>query len=212
MTVNQPLPENTNTNINTNANTKNQWLWIGLGAALLFCCCAALVALLVFRQLGKAVKDSVTTDSDSASQTAHEIIDYDLPAGYTEQMAMDMKIYTFIVIGPESYETNGSVIMIAHFTAVAGNQQQMEQQIRQSMEQQSGSRGAKMELVEVKTMTIRGEETEVSIYEGTDVNGTKVRQLITSFPGKSGVVMLLIFGNVADWDQDMVDEFIESIR
>jgi hypothetical protein len=69
-----------------------------------------------------------------------------------------------------------------------------------------------MELVKVEEKTIRGEETQVAIYEGTDTNGIVLRQVITSFPGKDGTAMLMIMGPAELWDQDMIDAFIESIR
>ena len=60
--------------------------------------------------------------------------------------------------------------------------------------------------------TIRGEETQVALYEGTDANGIVLRQVITSFPGKDGTAMLMIMGPAGLWDQDAIDAFIESIR
>jgi hypothetical protein len=88
----------------------------------------------------------------------------------------------------------------------------MEKQLRQSFEQQAGNRSLSMKLVKVEDKTIRGEETQVATYEGTDENGLVLRQVITSFPGKDGTAMLMIMGSVSQWDQDLVDDFIESIR
>ena len=69
-----------------------------------------------------------------------------------------------------------------------------------------------MQVVEVKTMVIRGEEVEVTIFEGTDTNGYVMRQLITSFTGKDGTAMLMIMGSPSTWDENEIDDFIESIR
>ena len=103
--------------------------------------------------------------------------------------------------------------MLAQFDMIGTNQQQMEQQIRQSFEQQSGQRGISMKVVEVKKMTIRGQEdVEVTILEGSDEKGFVMRQLLTSFPGKKGTVMLMIMGPVEFWDEGTIDEFIQSIH
>lgn len=190
-------------------NTK--WIWIGLGAAALFCLCAVAVAFFTFYKMGQQVREGVKTDPESVSKAAHEIADYDLPDGYEERMAMDIMIYSFVVIGPQSYVTDEPLIMLAQFQT-GMDQQQVEQQLRQSAEQQFGFRGMKMQLVEVKEATIRGEQTEINIYEGTDQNGMSMRQLITAFPGKDGNAMLLILGEVNGWDQELVDDFIKSIR
>lgn len=192
---------------------KNKWIWIGLGAALLFCCCAALVAVLVFRQAGRTIQESVDTDPEAAAEAAHQIADYDLPAGYQEQMAMDILFYSFVMIGPEYSSGNaaGPLFMLAQFQAGV-DEEQMEEQIRQSFEQQYGNQQMNMTLVNIEEKTIRGEETQVATYEGTDKDGTVFRQVLTSFPGKDGTAMLLIMGSAEAWDQDLVDEFIESIR
>lgn len=203
MTINQTPP----------ATNKNKWVWIGLGAALLFCCGAVLVATLVLWQAGKKIQEGMKTDPEAAAEAAHKIADYDLPEGYQEQIAMDIMFYSFVMIGPESSTgtLNGPMFMLAQFQAGV-NQEQMEEQLRQSFEQQAGNRGLNMSLVNVEEKTIRGEETQVATYEGSDDNGHVFRQVITSFPGKDGIAMLMIMGPVESWDQDLVDAFIESIR
>ena len=195
---------------NEQGTNKNKWIWIGLGAAVLFCCCAVIAAYLIFRQVGQKVQEGMKTDPESASKAAHEIVDYTLPEGYQEQMSMNVMIYSFVMIAPETI-SDGPFIMLAQFES-GMDQDQMEQQLRQAIEQQAGQRGQDMKLVEVKKKTIRGEETEVAIFEGTDQNGNQLRQLTTAFPGKGGTAMLIIMGDTSSWDQNMVDDFIDSIR
>ena len=195
----------------TNKKNTNR-IWIGLGVAALFCLCAAAVAFFVFYKIGQGVKDSVKTDPESASQAAHEIADYTLPRGYREQMSMNIVFYSFAMIGPESSTTNGPIIMLAQFDSSATDPEQMKEQIRQSFEQQAGRNGTNMKLVEVKKMTIRGEETDVALYEGTDQNGASIKQLIASFPGKAGTALLMVMGDGGTWDQTMIEDFIQSIH
>lgn len=193
-----------------NKNTK--WIWIGLGAATLFCLCAVAVAFFVFYRVGKTVQEGMKTDPASASKAAHEIADYDLPNGYQEKAAMNIMMYSFVMIGPVSDTSTGALMMLAQFNVSGTDPEQMKEQIRRSFEQQSGNNGTNMKLVEVKKMTIRGEETDVAIYEGANENGAFMRQLITTFPGKSGTAMLMIMGDARSWDQNMIDDFIKSIR
>lgn len=193
----------------------NKWIWIGLGAAAVFCICAIVVTALVVGRLGQQVQKGIKTDPASAAKAAHAIADYELPAGYQEAMAMDFFVYSMVMISPDAAgsttHSGKPIIMLAQFQAGA-NQQQMEQQLRQSFEQQSGRRGLKMTVVESKQMTIRGQQAEVVTYEGTDENGTTLRQLITTFPGKGGTAMLMIMGSPEHWDQKEIDTFIQSIK
>ena len=198
--------------MDTQGNNKNKWIWIGLAAAITFCCCTALVAGLIFKRIGSQVQQGIKTDPESVLTIASNIADFDMPQGYRGQMAMDFGLYSLAMLGPNSSITDGSLIMLAQFSEFGTDRQQMEDQIRQSFEQQSGRRGLDMQPVEIKKMTIRGEETDVVIYEGTDQNGNSMRQLITSFPGKDGAAMLMIMGDAENWDQQMADDFIESIH
>lgn len=200
--------------VNEQGNKNTKWIWIGLGGAALFCLCAVVVAGFVINRVGQQVKEGFKTDPESAANAAHEIVDsYELPEGYSEQMAMNIMLYSFVMIAPDpsNIGNGGPIIMLAQFQAGV-DQEQMEQQLRQSFEQQAGNRGMDMRLVEVKKATIRGDETEIAIYEGSDQNGNSARQLITTFPGKNGNAMLMIMGDAREWDQDMIDDFIESIR
>ena len=202
--------------INEQEPKKRNWVLIGLGGAAVFCLCAVAVAVFMFYRVGRQVQEGMKTDPESAAKAAHEIVDsYELPAGYQEQMSMNIMFYSFVMIGPEqeSISNGGPIIMLAQFESGSGvSQEQMEQQLRQSFEQQAGNRGMDMHLVEVKKMTIRGDETDVAVYEGTDQSGNTVRELLASFPGKNGTAMLMIMGDAQEWDQTVIDDFIQSIR
>ena len=128
---------------------------------------------------------------------------------------MDFFAYTMVMMGPKSAanpsSTAGPMIMLAQFQ-VATNQQQMEEQMRRSFEQQSGRRGLKMEVVDVKKMTIRGQEVDVTTFEGKDDNGFVMRQVLATFPGKDGTALLMIMGLAQTWDEAEIDQFIESIH
>lgn len=197
------------TTVEANKKKSNQRIWIGLGIAALFCLCALGVAAFVVVRAGQKVQEGFKTDPAAAAEAAHAIADYELPAGYQEQMAMDLFVYSMVLIDSDS--PGKPMIMLAQFQAGA-DQEQMEQQIRQSFEQQSGRRGMTMTIVEVKEMTIRGAEVEVTIYEGSDENGNTMRQLVTTFPGKGGTAMLMMMGSPEYWDQDEIDTFIESME
>lgn len=195
------------------SNTK--WIWIGLGAAALFCLCAVGVAVFVIARMGQQFREGMKTDPQGASEAAHAIADYELPEGYQEQVAMDFFTYTMVMMGPEesgaSSNVAGPMIMLAQFQ-MATNPQQMQEQMRRSFEQQAGRRGVTMEVVEVKQMTIRGEEVDVTILEGKDDEGFILRELVTTFPGKDGTAFLMIIGPAQFWDKDEIDQFVESIH
>ena len=201
------------TAVNEQSPKKRNWLLIGLGAAALFCLCAVVAAVFIFYRVGKTVQDSVQTDSQAVDAAAREIVDsYQLPEGYEGKMSMNVMVYSFVMFGPsETVDLRKPFFLLAQFEAGV-TQEQMEQQLRQSIEQQMGRRGLKLELVEVKKAVIRGRETEIAVYEGVDEAGNPVRQEITAFPGKNGSAMILVMGDKREWDQTTVDAFIASIQ
>ncbi|MEO5886180.1 MAG: hypothetical protein ABIQ77_00820 [Anaerolineales bacterium] len=197
----------------TTGNNNNKRIWIGLGAAALFCLCAVVAAGFTFFKVGQRVQEGMKTDPESASQAARAIVDYELPAGYQEQMSMDLLVYTFVMMGPEPQTSrSGPLIMLARFNEMGANRDDMERQIQQSFEQQSGLRGLTMEIVDVRQVTIRGDEVDVTTFEGKDDNGSVMRQLVATFPAKNGTGMLMIMGPAQYWDKDVIDQFVESLH
>lgn len=193
---------------------QNKKLWIAFGVVIALCLCLGIVGFFLVREMGNRFTDSVKTDPLVVEQTGAGIADYTLPEGYTHQMAMSILGYDFVVIMPEDVN-DGMIIMLAQFSQAYmqnSNPQSFQEQMQRSFEQQSGRRGLNMEVVEVKTMTIRGEEVEVTILEGSDESGIRIRQLLTSFTSKGGMGMIMIQGDTDSWDQDAVDAFLESIH
>jgi hypothetical protein len=86
--------------------------------------------------------------------------------------------------------------------------------MQQALEQQSGQRGMTMKVVKSYKTTIRRLTSAVVIEEGeaSSAPGATVRELITTFPGKHGTVMLMMLGPKETWDQAVADRFIASIR
>jgi hypothetical protein len=201
MTVTEPKKNN------------NKKIWIGLGAAALFCLCAVAFAAVIFIRMGQQVQQGMKADPEAAAEVAHAIADYELPEGYHEEFSMNILTTSMVFM---SARESGSfslepTIMLAQFKTL-GNEEQIKEQMRQSFEQQMGRRNVVMQLVETKKTTIRGEETEVAYYEGSDDNGTALRQVITTFPGKGGIAMLMITGPSEYWDEETINAFIESIH
>jgi hypothetical protein len=64
----------------------------------------------------------------------------------------------------------------------------------------------------IQDATIRDQPTTLRILEGEDEEGNPVRQVLGGFNGKNGLVTLIIVGDIATWDQVLVDQFLSSIH
>ncbi len=180
-----------------------------IGGSCLLLVAAVALLLTSLRRLASKV---ISMDPTVAAGVAHQIVDYDLPAGYGEQMAVTLPSYQIVMISPVGSSV-GLVITLAQFAGSENmSPEEMERQLSQSYDQPGASPAGQMRVVETKAVTIRGYETEAIIREGSLETGVVVRQLVAVFPGKSSQAMLMIQGTTDLWDEQMVDDFIESIR
>lgn len=194
--------------------TTNKKLWIAFGAVIALCACTALAGYLLLREAGSRFSQAVKTDPAEVGQVGSNIADYTVPNGYVQQMAMSILGYDFVVIAPPD-SGDGMMIMLAGFNknlSQGYDEKSFQEQMQRSFEQQSGRRGLNMKVVEVKKMTIRGKEVNVTILEGSDESGVSLRQLIVIFPSKNGMGMVMIQGLKEVWDQKTADQFLQSIH
>jgi len=193
---------------------QNKKLWIAFGVVLTLCLCVGVAGFFALRSVGSRMAESVKLDPAEVEQVGAQIAEYEVPEGYSHLMAMSMMGYDFVIIAPEG-DGSGMMIMLAQFgqAFVQGSDPKaFQEQMQRSLEQQSGRRGLNLKAVETRTITIRGQEVEVTVFEGADENGISIRQMVASFATENGLGMVLIQGVAGAWDQDAADAFLESIR
>ena len=193
---------------------QNKKLWIAFGVVLTLCVCVGVAGFFALRSVGSRMAESVKLDPAEVEQVGAQIAEYEVPEGYSHRMAMSMMGYDFVIIAPEG-DGSGMMIMLAQFgqAFVQGSDPKaFQEQMQRSLEQQSGRRGLNLKAVETRTITIRGQEVEVTVFEGADENGISIRQMVASFATENGLGMVLIQGVAGAWDQDAADAFLESIR
>jgi hypothetical protein len=183
---------------------------------VVFCIVAVAVAIGGASLLANRFKDNVTTDPAKIQKMTHEFVNYTLPSGYAEQMGMDFIVYKMILISPSGSMSSSDrittepIIFLAHFQAENLTAEQMTKQMQQSVTQQSGSNGLKLKVVETRNVTINGKETPLTISEGTS-RGIPYREWVTAFPGKTGLILVLIQGTIEGWNDADFESFLASI-
>jgi hypothetical protein len=197
-----------------NRNTKQ--ILIILAAAVVFCIVGGAAALggagLIFNQF----QDNVSSDPEKVRQMANGFMNYQLPDGYSEQMGMDFIIYKMVLISSSLDDIGNKpvvkpIIFVAHFESDELSAEQMTEQMQKSVEQQSGSSGLKLKVVDTRDVTINGNEAVLTVSEGSTAGGTAVRQWVSAFPGKTGFIIVMIQGPIESWDDAIFDEFLASI-
>jgi hypothetical protein len=194
--------------------SRNAKLIIGIiGSFVVLCLCAGVLAFFVFRSATPLLEQAVSMTEDAAevAAIASGIVDYSLPAGYQE--AFGMSFFNFDIVAFSSSASRRHMIMLMQMPPGAGlDQADMERQMEQSLQQQMGRRNYRVQVVDEITTTIRDQPVTLTVSEGTDDEGTAIRQVAGVFEGKNGVVLLMIMGPQQGWDQAGIDAFIASLR
>jgi hypothetical protein len=190
-------------------NNTQKWL-LGIGIVGVLCIGACGVAFLVLRQAGTQLGQSIKSDPTGVAQVGSRIADFDLPPGYVQGSGMSILMYDFVMYQPAENSDGMAIVLMQFRTGTAYSTEQMQK----AMQQQSGRGSVSMKVVSTYQTPIRGQASTVVIQDSstTDQTGFVLRELMTSFQGKGGFVMLMMSGPKDTWDQNTADQFIASIR
>jgi hypothetical protein len=76
----------------------------------------------------------------------------------------------------------------------------------------SYDRNNRTEILETKTISVRGEEAALVISEAINGEGNEYRQAMVIFQGKNGPTLLVFSEPVENWDQQTIENLISSIE
>ncbi len=188
---------------------------IGLAVIGAMCICVAGITFFAFREFGKRVENMAEESNSPATiaEAQENIAKFTTPKGYSAS-AMDLFTYEIVTLTPDLSEIggNGPMIVIMQYKGLLpGNNAQMEQQLRQAVQQQGGGAGSSMQIVDTFETTIREETVTVTVSESSYQSYT-TRQWMTIFKGNNGPTILMIQGPSDEWDDQLVEDFIASIQ
>ena len=191
--------------------SRNTKIVVGIiGGIVGLCCLIGIIAALVLPRMFEDFAEGFD-DPAAGAEVAQSIVGYDLPAGYQEQGTMNLLVMQMALItGPDE----DTVIMLAEFSDFfTGNEEDMQQQMQDAFANQTGSQNANLEFVSSEETTINDAAATLATYEGTDGQGNEVRQVIGVFESKDGSpAMLMIFGDLNNWDDSGINQFIDSLE
>jgi hypothetical protein len=144
------------------------------------------------------------------ARAQEKIAEFDIPPGY-EPMAMSMFMYDMVYLTPTDSENDPMIMLMQYSGFSSGDSEQVAEQLKQAAEQQSGQPGMSMKVVDTFEDVVRGQTVTVTVSEA-DYQGFIMRQWMTVFQGNKGPVILMIQGSAATWDDQLVDDFVKSIK
>lgn len=198
----------------TTTATKISWPRIAIlvavvvGLCVLSCAALALLRKPLGALLGKWVWK---TDPAITAQTGGEILDYELPPGYQELMAMSVQNMRTVVIGPQ----DGSERMLIQLQEgpIVDSDPTYQSDLQILWAKQVGMHRYNTEPQGTHEVLLRGQSYTLFVRQGQEEDsGRPVRQWLGLLDGKNGLVLLVIVGEPDNWDQALAEGFIQSIR
>lgn len=196
-------------------NKTTKTILIIVGSLLALCACG--VVTLSVTGLWSAWKftnwaeTNTTRDLYEVAPMINEIATITLPDGFGSPYGMHIGEITSVGFASQSKNTHLMLIQFPTGTSI-NTQELMKQISKYSADSDQRWDTAHTTVIEQKPVTVRGQETTLTISEGTSSDGTAYRTAIANFQGKGGPAVVMIAGPMEEWDSDMVEAFVASIQ
>ena len=194
--------------------SRNMKIILGIIGGIVVCCSLSVIVGIIFlpRMASNFAEESFIEDPEMAAEVGQDIVNYELPSGYTEEGGMSF--FGINMIFAAAPGVGDGVIMLMSFPeALAGDEAEMQSQMEQTFRRQMGRQDMHLVYKGTEDVVINGETSALSIYEGTDEQGVDVRQMTGIFQTKNGAPgMLMIFGGLDNWDEQGFDDFLASME
>lgn len=186
-----------------------------LGSLLVLCACAVAAVfgtgLWSLAKYNQWTDTSTTRNFSEVAKFSQEIAVFTLPEGFGSPYGMHVGEITSVGFASPSKNTHILLTQFPEGTSI--NTQELLKQIsKYSMNPDSGWSNAHMTVIEEKPVTVRGQQSTLSISEGTSSDGTNYRSAVTAFNSNKGITLLVIAGTLEEWDNKLVEDFIASIQ
>jgi hypothetical protein len=190
---------------------------LGLLAVLGLCCIVSIIAAVAGGAwFTSQVEQGLVDDPEQAAEAGQSIVNYELPAGYREDGAINLLgLMEMVFITQGSTNTDEDmVIFLARFSIPGlseSDTDEMKEQMQQGFSGGSSSGGVSYTEVDSREITINGEPTTLTISEG-ESDGNTFRQAAAGFVSDGKPAMVMIMGPADAWDEDAVEEFLASLE
>lgn len=155
---------------------------------------------------------STSEDPQLVSGIADEIADFDLPAGFGSPDGVHFADFSAVSYRSQSGDTHIFLVQFPRGTRLDADE--MLNTIKHSSAVlETPWYGIQMATVEQKPVTVHGQESTLIIQEGITSDGEAFRTGIVTFQAEgSGPALLMVAGPVEEWDAEMLDSLIASVK
>jgi hypothetical protein len=197
-------------------NNTTKTILIVAGSLLLVCVCCvgvfSVTGLWSTVQIANWAGSNTSEDPQKIAEIASGIADFQVPQGFEKQYGLRLGGLSLA-----EYMTNDerTIIFVTQFPAGTSiNVDEMMRQLERNSRRESRAwYGMTTSIIEQKPVTIRGQETTMSISEGTNEQGVLYRMANAEFQGNGeGPAVVMIVGPADEWEIETFEDFIASIQ
>jgi hypothetical protein len=193
------------------------------GVCLLACCGGVAFVGWKFQDFAKNFAANLSTnDPQEIRARTAKIVHIDIPEQFPPAVAIDVVFMKEILYGTLDKPNRPLLVIVEidkNFLGAQGGgsaKQQREEILRQMRQQgqQAGNMNTELdeESSETREFTIDGEKVPFEFIKGTARGGGPTRQIVGVFPGREGMVMLMVMVPESDYDEAAIMRMLESIR
>ena len=167
-----------------------------------------------YMKYGGEIEDTMLVEnSDEVTALAHEMIDYELPAGYYESVGQKQGSTNIVVIKREDSDISEMVLVEYLQNETFEQFNKGELTIEQLADEMHDEQRYSMKLTEQYEIEIAAELVHMYLYSGVDEDGVEINQLYSGlFSGKRYPMVLIITGSMKDWNPAEIEAFLKSIQ
>lgn len=182
-------------------------LVILLGGLLALCLLLSVAGWLAYRNVGRVLSQTIDHDPAQVAAVSDSIAFYTLPPNFGEGQAVQLPSLSMVTFTAVDSSTHIYLMQASEGLPLDRTELEQEMSLASGTDQWN-----ELTVIERKPCQIRGKDVTLVISEGVSHDGYLYRSASTVFDGNGGTALVNISGPTADWDQVMVDSFIESLQ
>ena len=180
---------------------------IVLGGLVALCLCIGAASWLAFRSAGRFMSQTIDNDPVKVATISDDIANYTLPADFGDGQAVQLANFSMVSYTAVNGRTH--IYLMQAPASLLIDRGELERQMSLAT---GTDRWSEVTVIEMRPCQIREEDATLVISEGISHDGHLYRSASAVFAGNSGTALLNISGLAENWDQTMVDSFIESLQ
>lgn len=178
-----------------------------LSTLLVVCLCAAGAGYIALRSMGWVLARSLDSEPATVANTGSAIAIYELPPGFEDGYAGTMAGFTVVAYNGDDGQSHIYLAQGPQWLTLDEDALQRQMQTAAGDEEWS-----EVTVVERYPCQIRGEPATVIVSEGRNHDNQPYRTASAMFSGNGGPALLNIAMPAGRWDQELVNDFVDSLQ